>query len=218
MSVFHKDGIVEFARSLIELGFEIISSGGTATHLAASGVKVTDVAEISGLKPILRHRVATLVPQIHGGLLATLDMLDELQELGYPWIDLVCVDLYPLKQEIAREGSTLESVIEKTDIGGPTLLRSGAKGRRIVVGSPQDRARVLAWLQAGRPSEKEFVGRLAAKAEGIVADYALASARYLSLGNIDGMVGTQVVEAKGENGPQSPAGLFRIDHDDPLAL
>lgn len=219
ISVFSKDGIVEFARILVGLGWRIISSGGTAKVLAEAGVSVTDIAAISGLKPILKHRVVTLVPQVHGGLLATLDMVDELESLGYPWIDLVCVDLYPLQAEIAKPEATRESVIDKTDIGGPTMIRSGAKGRRLVVVDPADRAVVLNHLIAGEPDSEEFRNRLAAKAEGIIAEYCLASGRYHSGGKIDGFIGTQVTACKyGENAHQQPAGLFSTGSSDPLGL
>jgi phosphoribosylaminoimidazolecarboxamide formyltransferase/IMP cyclohydrolase len=219
ISVFNKDGIVEFSQALIELGWRIISSGGTAKVLAAAGVPVTDVAEISGLPAILDHRVVTLVPQIHGGLLATEDQMAELESLGYPWIDLVCVDLYPLQAEIAREGATRESVIKKTDIGGPTMIRSGAKGRRLVIVDPADRVVVANHLIAGEPNSEEFRNNLAAKAEGIVANYCLASARYHSGGKIDGLIGTQVAACKyGENAWQQPAGLFSVGGSDPLGL
>lgn len=219
ISVFDKTGIVDFARALIALGWRIISSGGTAKVLREADISVTDVAEISGLPAILGHRVVTLVPHIHGGLLATEEMRPELERLGYPWIDLVCVDLYPLEAEIAREGATRESVIEKTDIGGPTLIRSAAKGRRIVIVDPTDRNRVLEWLKTGEPDRENICNSLAAKAEGIIARYCLASARYHSDGTIDGMIGTQVAACKyGENAWQAPAGLSSTGTNDPLAL
>lgn len=188
ISVYDKNGIVAFAHALVAMDWRIISSGGTAEALNDAAVPVTDVAAISGLPAVLGHRVVTLVPHIHGGLLATEDQREELAKLGYPWIDLCCVDLYPLKQEIERPGATRESVIEKTDIGGPTMIRSAAKGRRIVIADPSDRERVLAWLKEGRPHEQAFLDRLASRAEGIVADYCLASARYTSGGKIHGAV------------------------------
>ncbi|KKS45319.1 MAG: IMP cyclohydrolase / Phosphoribosylaminoimidazolecarboxamide formyltransferase, partial [Parcubacteria group bacterium GW2011_GWA2_42_18] len=105
ISVYNKTGIEEFAQGLLKRGFEkIISSGGTATVLKKAGIPVTDVAEISGLPAVLGHRLVTIVPQIHGGLLATKEQRAELEELGYPWIDLACVDFYPLIEEIRRPG------------------------------------------------------------------------------------------------------------------
>ncbi|MFA5935606.1 MAG: hypothetical protein WC787_02015 [Patescibacteria group bacterium] len=219
LSVYNKDGIIEFATELIALGYDLISSGGTARALTEAELPVKDVAEISGLAACLGHRVVTLVPHIHGGLLALESMLEELEQLGYPWIDLVCVDLYPLKAEIENPEATRESVIEKTDIGGPTMVRSGAKGRRIVICDPKDRMPVIGWLKEGKPNEKEYVNALAAKADGIIAEYCLSSARYHSAGKIDGMIGTQVAVCKyGENAWQTPAGLYSTGSDDPLAL
>ena len=219
LSVYDKNGIVEFAQDLIALGWRILSSGGTAAVLQAAGVPVTDVAEVSGLAPILGHRVVTLVPHLHGGLLATEEMSEELRELGYPWIDLVCVDLYPLKAEVYRPGATTESVIEKTDIGGPTLMRSAAKGRRIVVADPADRTMVIDWLKNDQPDETEFRNRLAAKAEAIVAAYCLEAARFHSGGTHEGVVGSRVAICKyGENAWQTPAALFSTGSLDPLAL
>jgi phosphoribosylaminoimidazolecarboxamide formyltransferase / IMP cyclohydrolase len=178
LSVYDKTGIVEFARELISLGWRIISSGGTARELSSAGLPVTDVCEISGMPPVLRHRVVTLVPQIHGGLLAEEQDRDELAELGYPWIDLVCVDLYPLGEETRQPDATRESVIEKTDIGGPTLLRSAAKGRRIVIADPSDRAYVLSWLKEGEQCSDLVRNTLAVKAELVVAGYSTTSATF----------------------------------------
>jgi phosphoribosylaminoimidazolecarboxamide formyltransferase / IMP cyclohydrolase len=219
LSVYDKEGIVVFASELLDLGWNIVSSGGTAKVLKEAGIPVTDVAEISKLPAILDHRVVTLVPHIHGGLLATEEMLDELKELGFPWIDLVCIDLYPLKEEIAKPEATRKSVIDKTDIGGPTLMRSAAKGERIVIVDPNDRMKVIEWLKAGQPKKDEFKRGLGAKAEGIVADYCLSSARFHSDGKIDGMVGTEIAScAYGENAWQADAGLFEVETSDPLSL
>jgi len=218
LSVYNKTGIVEFARELAELGWNIISSGGTAKVLHEAGIPVKDVAELVGGGPILGHRVVTLSREVHAGLLASDDQLEELKALGIPRIDLVCVDLYPLQQEIARPGSTLESVIEKTDIGGPTMLRSAAKGRRIVICDPDDRMRVIGWLRSDTlDSEKRRL--LAAKAEWIVAQYCLASTRYMSGGDYDGIIGRKVQDLRyGENAWQTPAMLYSTGTDDPLAI
>lgn len=219
LSVYDKTGIVEFARELIRLGFRLLSSGGTAAALREADVPVTDVAEITGQEPVLGHRVVTLAPQIHGGLLAlpTEDHLAELEQMGAPWIDLVCCDFYPLEAVIAKPDATVESVIEATDIGGPTMVRSAVKGRRIVICDASDRLRVLTWLIAGKPEERLFIAELCAKAEGMVADYCLTSARYQSMGGIDGMVGMQMVQlCYGENRSQQAAFYGVEDH--PLGL
>ncbi len=218
LSVFDKTGIAEFARELHNMGWVIISSGGTAKAISDGGVPVVDVADYTGLKPILKHRVATLTPKIHAGLLATEDMMPEMLALKYWWIDLVCVDMYPLSAEIASPTATRESVIEKTDIGGPTMLRSGAKGRRIVVATNEDRTWVIEALQKGDVDSADR-DRLAAKAEGIVADYCLDSARYTSGGSIDGQIGTKVYDlAYGENRYQSPAAFHSTGAHDTLAF
>ncbi len=219
LSVYHKDGIVEFARRLVAMGWNILASGGTAKALAAGGVPVRDVAELVGGGPILGHRVVTLSREIHAGLLATEAQRPELERMNIPWIDLVCVDLYPLEEEIARAGSTPESVRELTDIGGPTLLRSAAKGGRIVIGDSANCGPVLAWLTAGQPDSAVFLRRLVAEAEKVAARYTLASAFYLGQGQFDGMVGNQVHQcAYGENAWQHDAALYSTGLDDPLAL
>lgn len=221
LSVYDKTGIAEFAQALVKLDWQIYSSGGTAKALEAAGVPVTDVAELVGGKAILGHRVVTLSRELHAGLLArdTPEDRAELAALGVPYIDLVCVDLYPLRAEIARTGSTPGSVLEQTDIGGPTMLRSAAKGRRITVASPRQRTEVLEWLRAGEPDGATFRTRLASIAEGVVAGYTLESARYLSAGRFDGLTGALLSEAKyGENAWQTPAGLFSSHTPDPLAL
>lgn len=230
ISVYDKTGIEDFAKELVGLGWRIISSGGTAKRLATAGIPVTDVAEITGMPPILSHRVLTLHPKIHGGLLAldTPEHLAELEKYGIPWIDLVCVDLYPLEEEIAKwssspaKGRTEEgckAVIEKTDIGGPTMLRAAAKGRRIVVCDPADRMKVIEWLKTGEPEREEFLNSLAAKAEETVSRYCGLSAEYH--GAYRNIFGKRVSEcAYGENAYQKPAFLNRVHGggEDPLAI
>ncbi len=220
LSVYNKEGIVEFGRSLKDLGWNIIASGGTAKVLVEAGLEVTDTAALAG-QAILGHRVVTLSREIHAALLATDSPEDqkELAELDIPRIDLVCVDLYPLAEEISRPGSTAASVIEKTDIGGPTMLRSAAKGRRIVICDPADRTAVIEWLKNGSPEAEKFISALVAKAEYYIADYCLLSARYHSAGLYDGLLGEQVqVCGYGENAWQQPAGLFKNRSVDELAL
>lgn len=222
ISVYHKDGIIEFAKELQVLNFGIIASGGTAKHLAAAGLHVIDVANLVGGGPILGHRVVTLSREVHAGLLAKNVEQDreELVDLNIPYIDLVCVDLYPLQEEINKPDCTSTSVIEQTDIGGPTMLRSAAKGRRIVVCDPNDRTNVIDWLKNGTPNEKDFLNMLAAKAEYIVAQYCLLSAGYHGQGKYKGFIGQQHLTCKyGENGYQTPAALYKNNAlSDELAL
>ncbi len=221
ISVYNKDGIVEFAEELHKLGFDILASGGTAKKLTEAKLPVRDVSELVGGKAILGHRVVTLSREVHAGLLAQDNKEDraELEKMGVPFIDLVCVDLYPLKEEIKNKKSTRESVIEKTDIGGPTMLRSAAKGRRIVVSDPADRMRVLEWLKRKEPEKETFITGLCAKAEAVVAEYCLWSARYHSQGGYDGFLGREAQQCLyGENAWQTPAALFAREADDPLAI
>lgn len=220
ISVYNKEGIVPFAKSLEDLGWKIFSSGGTAKVLAENGVNVTDVAELVGGGAILGHRVVTLSREVHAGLMARPDLdMEEMEELGIPYIDLVCNDLYPLKAEITKSDSTKESVLEQTDIGGPTMLRSAAKGGRIVVCKAEDRELVIDYLKNGEKNQEEFIQRLRAKAEAYVAEYVLMSAKYHGNGRYEGMVGEQKIACKyGENSYQAPAGFYEVENDDPLAI
>lgn len=179
ISVYDKRGISDFAAKLLSLDWEILASGGTAKHLKDAGISVRDVAIFVG-EPILGHRVVTLSREIHAALLSrdTKEDNAELARIGIPRINLVCVDLYPLKETIEK-GGTHEEVIEKTDIGGPTMLRSAAKGGRIVISHPADRDKVIEWLENREKDGANFRRWLAGKAELAVADYCGISAAYL---------------------------------------
>lgn len=220
LSVYHKDGIVEFAQALVKLGFTIYASGGTFKHLTENGITALPVSDLVGGEAILGHRVVTLSREVHAGLLAknTDEDIAELWSLAIPRLDLVCVDLYPLEAEIAKPGSTRESVIEQTDIGGPTMIRSGSKGGRIVVCDPKDRQKVIDWLKGGEP-EDGFVDELCAKGEFTISRYCMASAKYLSGGKYAGFLGERIADCKyGENAWQAPAHLYSTGSPDPLAL
>jgi phosphoribosylaminoimidazolecarboxamide formyltransferase/IMP cyclohydrolase len=224
LSVYDKTGIAEFAKGLHELGWNIISSGGTAKVVAEAGVPVTDVADLVGGEAILGHRVVTLSREIHSGLLADATKPEDLQELkdrGIPFIDLVAVDMYPLEEEIASGNATLSSVIEKTDIGGPTMLRAGAKARRIVLSRPEQRSEVLQWLTDDKPEETAFRDALCAVAEYECARYIMISAKYHGGEDVAGWIGRRVAPTKyGENPWQTPAGLYADNRvaADPLGL
>lgn len=131
LSVSDKRGLIEFAKNLVEeLGFDLISSGGTATALKSAGLAVTKVSDYTGFPEILGGRVKTLHPRIHGGILARRDVPQDLSELethNIRAIDLVVVNLYPFEQTIAKPDVSLADAIENIDIGGPTLLRASAK-------------------------------------------------------------------------------------------
>lgn len=220
LSVYHKDGIIEFAKELTLLGWNIYASGGTAKHLSNALIEVQDVATLVGGGAILGHRVVTLSREIHAGLLSRSTPEDEkeLSDLNIPRFDLVCVDLYPLQDEIAKPEATRESVINQTDIGGPTMIRSGAKGGRIVICDPKDRKLVIDYLKNGE-EDPEFVRRLAAKAESIISRYCSVSADYLSEGDYKSVFGKKLAPCKyGENGYQTPSALYTSGSDDPLSL
>ena len=135
LSVSDKTGIVDFARSLVDYGYTIISSGGTHSVIAAEGIPVTKVSEYTGSPEILNGRVKTLHPKIHGGILAQRgnpnhDLDRNANEIGL--IDIVAVNLYPFKETVAKSDVTLEDAIENIDIGGPSMVRSAAKNYKDV--------------------------------------------------------------------------------------
>src|SRR3954466_2102898 len=141
VSVSDKSGLVEFARSLVGFGVELLSTGGTAKALREAGLDVRDVSEVTGFPEMLDGRVKTLHPRIHGGILAVRDNPEHARALAEHEIgpiDMVVVNLYPFEQTIAREGVTLAEAVEQIDIGGPAMVRSAAKNFRdvAVVTSP----------------------------------------------------------------------------------
>ncbi len=222
ISVYNKKGVVEFAQRLVKLGWRIISSGGTAKALTEAGVPVKDVAELVGGGPILGHRVVTLSRQVHAALLADLKKpadIAELEGLNIPIIGMVVCDFYPLAMAIAKLGATIDSVVDMTDIGGPCMVRSAAKGGRIVICRMQDREYILHILETQGEVPAETIQSLRAIAEFEVATYVATSAIFHGNGQFNGILGQKAVGIpKGENGPQSPAGLFSTGNDDPLAL
>jgi phosphoribosylaminoimidazolecarboxamide formyltransferase/IMP cyclohydrolase len=132
LSVSDKRGIVELAKALRERGVEILSTGGTAKHLADAGVDVTPISKWSGAPEILGGRVKTLTPKVFGGILFDRDNPSHVAE-GLAGIDLVVVNLYPFEATIAKEGMTVDEAIEQIDIGGPSMLRAAAKNHRHVL-------------------------------------------------------------------------------------
>jgi phosphoribosylaminoimidazolecarboxamide formyltransferase/IMP cyclohydrolase len=154
ISVSNKEGLAEFAKELAALGFELISTGGTARILREAGLSVVDVEAVTGFPEILDGRVKTLHPKIHGGLLAKLKKPEHrqtLQNYEIAPIELVCVNLYPFQATISRQDCTLEEAIENIDIGGPSMLRSAAKNHEhvAVVVDPSDYDWVLDGLKQG---------------------------------------------------------------------
>ncbi|MCY0387360.1 bifunctional phosphoribosylaminoimidazolecarboxamide formyltransferase/IMP cyclohydrolase [Robbsia sp. Bb-Pol-6] len=190
ISVSDKSGVVDFARSLAELGVSILSTGGTARLLAESGLAVTEVGDYTGFPEMLDGRVKTLHPKIHGGILARRDLPEHVAAIdahGIPTIDLLVVNLYPFRETIARDDATLEEAIENIDIGGPTMLRSAAKNHRdvTVLVDPADYAGVLEEMRAnGNTVGYPTNFRLATKVFAHTAQYDGAITNYLtSLGD-----------------------------------
>lgn len=215
LSVYDKTGIEDFARGLAELGWQLYASGGTARAIQAAGLEVKDVAELVGGQAILGHRVVTLSREISAGLLADKSSKDDLAELAalkLPVIDLVCVDMYPLEDAINKPGTTAADITEQTDIGGPTMLRSAAKGRRIVLSHAEQRQPVLEWLKAEQPDEAEFLDELATRAEYEVARYILTSAQYHSGNNVSGVIASLNSATKYGENPQQAEAAFYADN------
>ena len=155
LSVFDKTGIAAFATELVRLDFELVASGGTATLLADEGIPVIRLEELTGFAEMLGHRVVTLHPAVHGGILARRDVPEDVADLathGIDAIDLVCVNLYPFEQTVGRLDVEWDEAIEKIDVGGPALLRGAAKNHAhvIPVCRPEDYELVLAELRRRR--------------------------------------------------------------------
>jgi phosphoribosylaminoimidazolecarboxamide formyltransferase/IMP cyclohydrolase len=186
LSVSDKTGIQEFARGLVDRGWELLSTGGTARTLREAGLSVTEVAEVTGHPEMMEGRVKTLHPAVHAGLLARRDNPDDLAALeaqGYALIDLVAVNLYPFRETVAKPGVTLPEAVEKIDIGGPTMIRSAAKNHKDVwvVVEPGDYDMVLAALDVGG-DQRATKQLLAAKVFRHVSDYDGAIAAFLGAG------------------------------------
>ena len=184
LSVSDKTGIVEFAKGLIELGFEVVSTGGTKKALEEAGLAVTGVSEITGFPECLDGRVKTLHPKIHAGILAMRsneEHMAQLLELGVDTIDVVAINLYPFKQTILKEGVTLETAIENIDIGGPTMIRAAAKNYQdvAVIVDPEDYETVLSEYKKDGCVSKETKFDLAYKVFEHTSSYDTLIAKYL---------------------------------------
>lgn len=192
LSVSDKTGIEVIGRGLAERGWEIVSTGGTAEVLRGAGVRVTDVAELTGHPEMMDGRVKTLHPAIHAGLLARRSRKEDLAALearGYGPIDLVAVNLYPFRETVAAGDVPLDEAMEQVDIGGPTLLRAAAKnhGDVWVVVDPGDYAVVLRAMDGEADDDEEALRRhLAAKVFGHVSAYDAAVASFLEGGAGEG--------------------------------
>jgi len=187
ISVSDKTGVIEFARGLVGLGVEIVSTGGTAAALREAGVEVRDVAELTRSPEMLDGRVKTLHPRLHAALLAVREDPDHVATLereGIELIDLACVNLYPFERTVARYGVTDEEAVENIDVGGPTMIRAAAKNHRFVavVVKPESYDAVLAELQeSGGHVSAETRHWLANEAFAFTARYDAAISRWFGL-------------------------------------
>ena len=185
ISVSDKTGIVEFAKSLHDLGVQLLSTGGTAKLLAGIGLPVTEVAEVTRFPEMLDGRVKTLHPMVHGGLLARRDFPEHmaaLKEHGIETIDLLVVNLYPFEATVAKPGCTLADAIENIDIGGPAMVRSAAKNWKdvgVVTAADQYEA-VLGELKAAGKLSNKLRFDLSVAAFNRISQYDGAISNYLS--------------------------------------
>ncbi|MDK2936057.1 MAG: phosphoribosylaminoimidazolecarboxamide formyltransferase / cyclohydrolase [Eubacteriaceae bacterium] len=184
ISVSDKTGIVEFAKQLEAMGFEILSTGGTLKALSDAGLKVIAVSDVTGFPECLDGRVKTLHPKIHGGILGIRDNKEhqkQMMELEITPIDLLVINLYPFKNTILKEGVVFEDAIENIDIGGPTMLRSAAKNFNdvTVITDPEDYSIVLEELKSQGKTALDTRYRLALKVFETTANYDAMISDYL---------------------------------------
>jgi phosphoribosylaminoimidazolecarboxamide formyltransferase/IMP cyclohydrolase len=189
LAVYDKGGIVELGRALRELGVELVSSGGTAAALRAAGIEVTEVAEVTGFPEMLGGRVKTLHPAIHAGLLADQrnpSHLAQIAEHGIRPFDLVVSNLYPFRETVAA-GASFEETVEKIDIGGPAMVRAGAKNFEsvAVAVSPQRYEAIIAEMQLEGGITRATRFALAAEAYAHTAAYDAAVAGWLAAQQAD---------------------------------
>jgi phosphoribosylaminoimidazolecarboxamide formyltransferase/IMP cyclohydrolase len=185
LSVSDKTGLIDFAQALVAAGYDLISTGGTASALRAAGLKVSDISDVTGFPEMLDGRVKTLHPKVHGGLLFLRDNPEHQAQAkahDIAPIDLVVVNLYPFEQTIAKSGVTLEHAIENIDIGGPSMLRSAAKNYRsvTVITDPADYAIVAGEIGTQDDTTLETRERLAAKVFRTTGYYDALIAQYLT--------------------------------------
>ncbi len=220
ISVSDKRGVVEFAKGLEKLGFEIVSTGGTYRILKESGIEAIEIDEVTKFPECFEGRVKTLNPYIHGGILHRRDKqshLDQARELGVEAIDLVCVNLYPFKATIERTDD-FEEIIENIDIGGPAMVRSAAKNFEsvIIVTDPGDYAPVIEMLESGNDSV-EMRRNLMIKAFEHTAAYDSMIANYMNrrfnegFGQKQFVVGTKVFNTRYGENPHQKGALYEFD-------
>lgn len=220
LSVSDKSNIVEFAKSLIGLDYQIISTGGTYKMLKDAGVSAIEIDEVTKFPECFEGRVKTLNPYIHGGILHRRDKqshLDQAKELGVEAIDLVCVNLYPFKATIEKTDD-FEEIIENIDIGGPAMVRSAAKNfdSVIILTDPSDYSLVLNAISNGE-NTVEFRRDLMIKAYEHTAAYDSMIANYMNkrfnngMGSKQFIVGNKVMDTRYGENPHQKGGLYEFD-------
>lgn len=185
ISVSNKEGLTDFAKGLQEAGYEIISTGGTRKTLENAGINTISISDVTGFPEIMDGRVKTLHPNVHGALLCVRDNpehVKQIRDLGIEDIDLVCVNLYPFKETVLKDGVSHDEIIENIDIGGPSMLRSGAKNYKYipVICDPADYDTVLEEIRTNGETSLETRERLAAKVFRHTARYDAMIADYLT--------------------------------------
>ncbi|MCL2830940.1 MAG: bifunctional phosphoribosylaminoimidazolecarboxamide formyltransferase/IMP cyclohydrolase [Betaproteobacteria bacterium] len=195
LSVSDKRGILEFARGLANDGVKLLSTGGTAKLLRDAGLEVVEIGDYTGFPEMLDGRVKTLHPKVHGGILARRDVdahMETIAAHGIPAIDLVCVNLYPFRETVARPGVTLEEAIENIDIGGPAMVRSAAKNYAAVaiVTDPGDYAAILEEMRGNG-------GALTLEAR-----FALAKKAFVHTARYDGAIANWLTALDDKNAPR----------------
>ncbi len=220
LSVSDKNGIVEFAKNLENLGYEIISTGGTYKVLQENGIKVIEASEVTKFPECFEGRVKTLNPYIHGGILYRRDKDEhkkQAKELGIEAIDLVCVNLYPFKETIEKTDD-FEEIIENIDIGGPAMVRSAAKNFNdvIIVTDAKDYDEVINRLKNNN-NTLEFRRNLMIKAYEHTASYDSMIANYMNKRFKDGfgdkqfIVGSKVFNTRYGENPHQKGALYEFD-------
>ncbi len=205
ISLSDKRGAIEFARGLVAQGVNLLSTGGTAKLLRDAGLAVTEIADYTGFPEMLDGRVKTLHPKVHGGILARRDLPEHLAtiaEHGILQIDLVCVNLYPFRETIARDDVTLAEAIENIDIGGPAMLRSAAKNYTgvAVVTDPDDYAALIKEMQAN-------AGELT-----LATRFALAKKAFTHTARYDGAIANWLTALDETNDPKTPSSFPQALH------
>jgi phosphoribosylaminoimidazolecarboxamide formyltransferase/IMP cyclohydrolase len=232
LSVYDKTELIRFASILVELGWDLVASGGTEQALRSANLPVTPVEQLTGLPEMLGGRVKTLHPAIHAGILARdrAEDLETLKEFGFAPINMVVCNLYPFQETVSQLGITLQDAVEQIDIGGVTLLRAAAKNffHVVVVCDPEDYAKVAAELKVGSEVELATRRKLAVKAFAHTRDYDTAIHAFLSQDMVPSLatttlpqnlsLGMQQVETLryGENPHQKAAYYSRNARSGPL--